>query len=718
MNTPEAAAYHARRIRELSALDDWAGLVRHWMAHQHNPALAEASAVAHRLADRGEPAGEFLVAFLASVQENPLDPQREAPEELMNVCAREEQATLLLLYLYPRLALCKMASRYAVEHRGRLLAIGLEAAGKACRLATMLEDETAEAFFHIVLARGCQEAQQLEEARRHYDEALRHYRQLEQAQPGVFLPQVATTLNNLGTVLRDLRQLEEARRHYDEALQLHRQAAALNSTASLFEQQRCWSNLATLYLADAPELGWPDRYKVRDALREALLCAEQYRGGFLTPAQRQRAQQESLHIYERLLRTCVDLWDVYRDLVALREAVQTAEGSRARNLMEMLAEETLEPANTPPDLVAEFRVLRKQLRDAQLMLTDEESRPVAPEAEPPSPESGSGTKSGVPARRDADLLRSLERLPRSTERIAFLRQEVDRLKQKQAEPLRRIHQHDADFDPDRPVAAIDFVTAQRLVPDDVPSAIVQYTLTDDRGIALILTKDGVELVPLPRLSHGEALELARKWYDVYYTDRNNFDAAIPSLLESVAERAVQPVVDHLAGRGIERLILSPNRALHLFPLHACRLADGRYLTDAYEVVYTPSLSILHRCARRQRCRRSDLLIVENPTRDLPFTEVEGHQLRKRYPAPHHTRLYGRWATKDDVMKNAGSSHVINYTGHAYFNPMEPLRSALILGDNHDEQQWLTLRDIFCALHLPETWLAVINGCESGMLMPD
>src|SRR5205823_804248 len=144
-------------------------------------------------------------------------------------------------------------------------------------------------------------------------------------------------------------------------------------------------------------------------------------------------------------------------------------------------------------------------------------------------------------------------------------------------------------------------------------------------------------------------ELARGWCDVYDADRNNF-AAIPSLLEPVAERAVRPLVDHLAGRGIRRLILAPNRALHLFPLHACCLADGRYLADAYEVVYTPSLSILDRCARRERRLRRDLLLVENPTLDLPFTEVEAHRLRGRYPT--HTPLYGSRATRDRLMRNA------------------------------------------------------------------
>jgi hypothetical protein len=104
---------------------------------------------------------------------------------------------------------------------------------------------------------------------------------------------------------------------------------------------------------------------------------------------------------------------------------------------------------------------------------------------------------------------------------------------------------------------------------------------------------------------------------------------------------VWPVIEKLAGQptcralkenGIGRLILAPNHALHLFPLHACLLADGRNLADACEVVYTPSLSILHQCVRRERRLRRELLLVENPTLDLPFTEVKGNQLRA--PLPH------------------------------------------------------------------------------------
>src|SRR5262249_28624089 len=159
----------------------------------------------------------------------------------------------------------------------------------------------------------------------------------------------------------------------------------------------------------------------------------------------------------------------------------------------------------------------------------------------------------------------------------------------------------------------------------------------------------------------------------------------------VAERAVEPVMGALAGKGIKRLILSPNRALHVFPLHACKLADGSYLADACEVVYTPSLSILHRCASRSRPRRQRLVLAENPTFDLPFTEVEAAGLRSLYP--QHATLYGADARKESLLDKAASSHVLHYSGHATFDHTDPLASSLVLGDTRDSARWLTLREV-------------------------
>ncbi len=673
MSPSDPELIHARRIAELSASGDWAGLARYWLAHQLRPALEAAVAVARRSAARTGPA---LAEFLESVLREPIDPQRELSEKVLTACDPEGQATLFLLVLFPRLALCELATQFPPERREQLLRIGLQAAEQACQVAAMLQDRAVAACCRGFQARGYVESG----------------------------------------------QREAARKSYEEARDLYRQDAERLPTASLAEQQTCWSNIGRLLLTDAPDLGWPDRHKARAALREARACAEKIRGQFLDPAQRQRVQGEAIHVYELLVQTSVDIWAVYNDLDALREAVEVAEASRARKLMEMLADEALDPAGAPPDLTEKFRTLRRRLRQARQRLQDEESRPEVPSQrdspdEPPSGP-GSGTKGRAPARRDVDLLQALERLPRSQQRLAYLREMIEKLEQEEREKLQAIHKYDPEFDPDLPVPPIDFTAVQKLLPVDVPTAVVQYSLTAERGLALVVTRDGVEAVNLPKLSHREAIDLALAWYRAYYDHRGRWDDAIPALLEPVAERAVRPVMERLAGRGIERLILSPNRALHLFPLHACRLADGRYLADACEVVYTPSLSILHRCAGRQRPLRDHLLLVENPTADLPFTEVEGAQLRRHYPAPRHTRRHGNRASKERLLHDAPTCHVFNYTGHAFFDLDNALQSGLVLGDKKDREQWLTLRDIFCALHLPQNRLTVINGCESGMIRPD
>src|SRR5262249_10055926 len=160
-------------------------------------------------------------------------------------------------------------------------------------------------------------------------------------------------------------------------------------------------------------------------------------------------------------------------------------------------------------------------------------------------------------------------------------------------------------------------------------------------------------------------------------------------------------------------IVSPNRALHVFPLHACTLADGCFLSDVCEVVYTPSLSILHRCAGRRRPLPRKLFLTENPTGDLPSTAVEAARLRQLYPA--HTNLGRADVPRDRLLQDAAPCQVLHYSGHASFDIDDPLRSALVLGDQAQRDRWLTLRDVFTRMHLCDNVLTVLNGCESGMV---
>jgi CHAT domain-containing protein len=315
---------------------------------------------------------------------------------------------------------------------------------------------------------------------------------------------------------------------------------------------------------------------------------------------------------------------------------------------------------------------------------------------------------------------------------------LQRVEEEYQRCLEQVRGYDPEFQPDAPVSPISIAQALALLPNDVPTALVQYTLTRDRGLALIVTGGEVLPVDLPELNDQQGWELAEAWYQSYFRRHERaegrdltlsaeeaafraargWEESVPDLLRPVAQRAVYPVVEALAGRGIARLVLVPNRALHVFPLHACQLADGRYLADAFEIGYTPSLSILHRCAQRRRPASRRLFLAENPTEDLPFTALEAAVLRRLYP--EHTALTGHAVTRQRLLTDATSSQVLHYSGHAYFDTKDPLRSALILEKNDEacRDRWLSLRDVFAELHLRHNVLTVISGCESGMVKPD
>jgi hypothetical protein len=424
---------------------------------------------------------------------------------------------------------------------------------------------------------------QLRDAEASYTEALGAYRGLEGDNPGVFLVDLATTLNNLGTLQRDLRQLRDTEASFAEALKyLNRELEVRKEPyATADRRQMSWSNLGRLYLMEEPELNWPDRHQARNAFRHARECAELIRGQFLRPDDRRRTHEEAMHVYESLVRLNVEISETDRTTDAFTEAVEVAEASRTRNLIEMLAEETLQPRNLPQgsDLGQRFWDLRRCLRTAREQLSAEERQ----------------------ARKQADSA--------VKERVEAVQRDLAGMEHSLREYLEQIRRHDLEYDPDKPVQAIDFPTIQRLLPTDTPTAVVHYSLTLEYGVALIITRDRVEAVRLPELNANQAIELARAWYRAYYDKNRNWDSAIPPLLEPVATRAVRPVVEALAGRDIRRLLLCPNRALHIFPLHACMI-DGQYLADRFdEVVYTPSLSILHRCVSRDRPPEQHLLLI-------------------------------------------------------------------------------------------------------------
>ncbi len=95
---------------------------------------------------------------------------------------------------------------------------GLAECEAAVEVAAQLGDRACEVFYLELLARGIAETGSNRAALEKYESALRAYRAIwRTASRGVYRPYLATTLNNIGTVLSDLTEKRAAHEKYEPA---------------------------------------------------------------------------------------------------------------------------------------------------------------------------------------------------------------------------------------------------------------------------------------------------------------------------------------------------------------------------------------------------------------------------------------------------------------------------------------------------------------------
>jgi protein O-mannosyl-transferase len=90
---------------------------------------------------------------------------------------------------------------------------------------------------------------QIEEARRHFERALELRRQLTKQNPA-YLPDMATTLSNLGNLELVENRIEESRQHYEESLEIDRQLARQSPNSYLTDMAGTLRSLGYLDLME------------------------------------------------------------------------------------------------------------------------------------------------------------------------------------------------------------------------------------------------------------------------------------------------------------------------------------------------------------------------------------------------------------------------------------------------------------------------------------
>jgi CHAT domain-containing protein/tetratricopeptide (TPR) repeat protein len=499
------------------------------------------------------------------------------------------------------------------------------------------------------------------------EEAEGLYRSLAAAQPEVYTSNLAGTLTNKGNALYRLRRYEAAVVAHQEALEIY------NRHDVPHEKVRTLANLGRLYIGER-------RYE--DALpylREAADLVERLRAEGLSPQRRRQIMDEHLHIYENLLIGLMKL-ELYD------EALAVAERGKSRLLLDLLTAQELRPKNAPEPLQRRYEELLFRAR----AIADELERPDPPDLPPDARET----------------------------RRAQLRQEHQQVSRELDKVIADIRRADPAFLP-----AAQPLTHEQIVQlaQEAQTTILSLRVTKEGSYAFLVYPDGSrEVVVIPDFTLERLWELAvAGWAQDYYTDREGWLQQMEARLSALYRELLSPVHQRLRaklGAGVHPLLIVPNRALALLPLHACWWEENgqrRYLMDEFVIRYAPSLTLFQILWARERGRRELLLAVANPTGDLPFAEYECEQIEARWGGARAQVLWREQGTRHAVLENAAAAHLLHFACHGVYDLANPLESPLLLANG----ETLTLGEMLELLNLPHAQLVVLSACETALVNP-
>jgi CHAT domain-containing protein len=124
------------------------------------------------------------------------------------------------------------------------------------------------------------------------------------------------------------------------------------------------------------------------------------------------------------------------------------------------------------------------------------------------------------------------------------------------------------------------------------------------------------------------------------------------------------------------------------------------------------LSVARWLEERRQDTVLNMLLVVNPTQDLPGAEKEGQRVREilgAEPAVRIDVLRGKDATRPALERafRSGKYDVVHYAGHAFFDPRDPGASGILCAG----KVVLSGRDLVGLGNLPA--LVFFNACEAG-----
>ena len=263
-----------------------------------------------------------------------------------------------------------------------------------------------------------------------------------------------------------------------------------------------------------------------------------------------------------------------------------------------------------------------------------------------------------------------------------------------------------------------------------PGALVLFSATRFRTDALLITKDGLKSVALPKLKYSDVLKYAEQFIDAIttrgvrkYAEANRKMKGVLAWLWDVAVCQVLEELGHTtmpqADEEWPRIWWVRSGIFSLLPLHAAGYHDTEPRVSAIDRVissYTPTIkSLLHarRSAKPVSPEKQKILVIgmpKTPGQDdlLPVVQ-EVEELTDLFPPMPVTTIRMN-PTCGETLRFLEEADIFHFSGHGLSSIKDPLMSCLLM------QDWETTPlTILKLLHLDTLSgrFAYLSACHSG-----
>lgn len=235
--------------------------------------------------------------------------------------------------------------------------------------------------------------------------------------------------------------------------------------------------------------------------------------------------------------------------------------------------------------------------------------------------------------------------------------------------------------------------------------LVEYYYDNKDILVFVLSTQGLNVFKLNSDKIADTIQQFRKLL------MNPGSSDYLALSRRLYNRLIQPIETSLGNRN---LIIVPHGALHYLPFNA--LHDGQgYLIERYSIRMLPSASVIKYLQTKRSSKPAGILAFGNP--DLGDPRQDLVYARSEALAVAQTRLQskvllGKDATETAFKRYGSSFQYIHFATHGQFNADTPLKSAILLAKDVENDGMLTVDKLYSTRL--DADLVTLSACETGM----